>query len=465
MSAKQKTKAKGGGKLVPALCNVFGILLLAVVVALCAPITIPQIAGYQVFNVISGSMEPEIPLGSVIYAKPVEPSTIQEGDVVAFYDGGGVIAHRVTTNRTSLGELVTKGDANEVEDFTPVPYEAVVGVVENSVPELGAFMSIYASTVGKVYLLLTAACGLMLNILASRMRRARREAIVAATAASIASGTSSGSSGRDVSGGDSAQDETQTQKTAKKRSGGTWRKVAAAILIMIFAGSGGVVGYGLWQYSASDALYSAATDKFTKKAGTVAPITVDFKALQKENPDIVGWIYCEGTPINYPVLQGKDNGEYLHNDYTGAYNIDGSIFVDADNTPGFVDSNSIIYGHHMNSGAMFACLEKWADQEFYEEHPVIWLLTPKQDYKVVLFSGHHVSAHSSWYDIYKKPGKDFDRFLEDALAESDFKADIGELNHKARYVQLSTCAYIFDDARYALHGVLVSVASAGGVEK
>ena len=183
---------------------------------------------------------------------------------------------------------------------------------------------------------------------------------------------------------------------------------------------------------------------------------MDFKSLRAKNPDIVGWIYCPDTPINYPVLQGKDNDQYLYTDYTGAYNIDGSIFVDADNTPGFMDSNTIIYGHHMASGSMFAGLERWADQAYYEEHPVVWLLTPEQNYQVVLFSGHHIDAGSSMYDIIKRPGPEMNAFLSEALEKSDFKETSGmKLDPYARYVMLSTCAYLFDGDRYVLHGQLV----------
>ena len=165
----------GGESVLPALCNVLGTLLIVIVIALCVPITVPWLVGYQVYDVISGSMEPEIPVGSVVYVKQADPSTIQIGDVIAYQSESGVVIHRVTTNRTSMGEMVTKGDANNVEDFSPVPYDNVLGRVEMHLPFLGAFMSIYASVAGKVYLLLIAACGVMLNLVAANMRQRRRE--------------------------------------------------------------------------------------------------------------------------------------------------------------------------------------------------------------------------------------------------------------------------------------------------
>ena len=517
--AKDKEKSKSttaqhvkGGGFIPALCNVCGIVLLLAVIGLCVPLAVPNLMGYQVYEVVSGSMEPEIPVGSVIYVDPVDLTQIQEGDIIAFHDGNSIIAHRVTTNRTSLGEFVTKGDANEIEDFDPIPYDAVEGKVQAHIPHLGSFMSIYSSTVGKVYLVLTAACGVMLNLLASRIRDRRRRVALerelrmeqAQQAIDAAERSREGilreADGSDGLGGSSRTYRNRAPheadiarlaavsgaeaglKPAPKRSGfgDIVRRALIAVLAVVFLGSAGVIGYVTYQYSKSDALYSKTSETYASK-GDAAPITIDFDSLCAENPDIVGWIYCEGTAINYPVLHGKDNDQYLYTDYTGSYNIDGSIFVDSDNRPGFADSNTIIYGHHMNSGSMFACLEDWGDQAFYEEHPEVWLLTPTQDYRIVLFAGHHVNAYSENYDIISQPGPELDSFLETALRESDFNAHatmiatsdgaVKSVDTSAKiqlnplqdhYVMLSTCAYVFDNARYALHGVLAPAPSAGG---
>lgn len=74
--------------------------------------------------------------------------------------------------------------------------------------------------------------------------------------------------------------------------------------------------------------------------------TVDFAALTEINPDIVAWIYIEGTEINYPVVQGIDNQYYLKHLFNGKWNSSGCIFLDSRNTPDFSDRRSIIYGHH-----------------------------------------------------------------------------------------------------------------------
>lgn len=153
----------------PKFCRVAGIALLAIVIGLCLPITLPRLFGYQIYEVVSGSMEPEIPVGSVLYVKSVEPAKIEENDVIAYKDADDVVAHRVVYNRSTTGEFVTKGDANNTEDREPIPYDAVIGKVDLHLPFFGMAMTVYSSVMGKVYLLLTAGCGLMLCMLASRM--------------------------------------------------------------------------------------------------------------------------------------------------------------------------------------------------------------------------------------------------------------------------------------------------------
>lgn len=488
--------AKGGGAL-PALCNVLGALMLVVAVGLFATLMVPPLLGYQLFDMANGSMEPELPVGSAVYVKYADPIDVQEDEVIAYHADESVVMHRVVINNASSGEFVTKGDANTAEDPAPVQYEAVVGRVEAHVPMVGAFIGVFESIAGKVYLLLVAACGVMLNMVASRMRTSRRKKTLGQGQAAAYAGQYPRHSAQ----------RSSDYARPTSRIGSIVRGVLMAVLAVAFVGSAGVIAYVNWQYHESDSLYGEAIDKYLDPVGadgkgidvgssdddTKPPITIDFEALCAANPDVVGWIYCPGTVINYPVLQGKDNDQYLDHDYTGGYNIDGSIFVDCDNARGFADSNTIVYGHHMNSGSMFATLENWADQAYYEKHPIMWLLTPTQDYKIMLFSSHHVNAYSTMYQIIHEPGEELAALLGEALVESSLHAkaqldstlnklatmkgielDKIQVNEDApfvlvdadsRYVMLSTCAYLFDDDRYVLHGKLVPVKTAGGKAK
>lgn len=153
-----------------AAVRIVGTFLLILVVAVCIPLTIPRFLGYQIYTVISGSMEPEIPVGSLVYIRAMEPENAQEGDVVAFYgarDSASIITHRVVENRVFMGELITKGDANREEDMNPVPYENFIGRVEHSFPGAGTFAELFTSHMGKITAGGLIAAAILLHLLAN----------------------------------------------------------------------------------------------------------------------------------------------------------------------------------------------------------------------------------------------------------------------------------------------------------
>ena len=147
-----------------------GTLILIGGIAAFLPLTVPRLMGYEIYEVVSGSMEPEIPVGSVIYVKAVQPQEVEAGDVIAFHKDGSVITHRVEENRYVEGEFVTKGDANREEDMEPVAYSGLIGKVERHIPVLGILMSLLASNTGKLYAVLLAVCGVMFHMLAAILR-------------------------------------------------------------------------------------------------------------------------------------------------------------------------------------------------------------------------------------------------------------------------------------------------------
>ena len=193
-----------------------------------------------------------------------------------------------------------------------------------------------------------------------------------------------------------------------------------------------------------------------------APIEVDFERLKAFNPEIIGWIYCEDTVINYPIAQANDNDFYIDHSYDRRSNPCGALFAECTNRRDFADSNTIVYGHHLIDGSMFASLEKWIDQDYFDEHAVMWILTPERDYRVELFSAYYISALSDAYTVFQGPSPELDEYLAKARQNSEVQSDV-ELDGEAKYVMLSTCAYVFSLARSVIHGKMVPVDSAGGV--
>lgn len=185
------------------------------------------------------------------------------------------------------------------------------------------------------------------------------------------------------------------------------------------------------------------------------PLRVDFDVLQEENPDIVGWLYCKDTPINYPVVQGEDNQYYVHHMTDGTSNAGGAIFLDFRNSSGFQDWNSVIYGHNMRNKSMFGSLENYKQQSYYDEHPVIWLLTRECAYRINLYAGFVTAADSESYTMYQSE-EELNAYLDSVAAKSTFTSWMGrEMVHNI--VTLSTCSYEYNSARYVLIGSPVSI--------
>ena len=199
-------------------------------------------------------------------------------------------------------------------------------------------------------------------------------------------------------------------------------------------------------------------ETFTLPADVTLP-TVDFDSLREINSNVVGWIILEGTQINYPVVHGDTNYQYLHHLFDGTFNPSGSIFVDAYNAPGFREPNTIIYGHHMNDGQMFAALEFYRSQQFFDENPYIFLLTPERDYVIKVFSGFVADPHQStvsWRYRFQDED-DVGEWLTYTQGRSEVVSNM-EVLPSHRFVTLSTCNFDFWDARYVVVGRLMPIA-------
>ena len=169
-----KKKKARGGKVIPALCNIAGTILILAVIAMTLPAVLPKaIKGWEAYNITSGSMTPTIPVGSVVYVETVSGEDlprIEADEIIAYMENGELTVHRVISNHVVEGEFITKGDYNEENDPMPVPYSNVMGKVVRHYRYLGDLMTIYMSTAGKINLLIFAICGALLNILAGRLR-------------------------------------------------------------------------------------------------------------------------------------------------------------------------------------------------------------------------------------------------------------------------------------------------------
>ena len=190
----------------------------------------------------------------------------------------------------------------------------------------------------------------------------------------------------------------------------------------------------------------------TQENEDILPISVDFSVLKQENEDIVGWLYLENSPINYPVVQSNDNDYYLRRLVNGEYNIAGSLFMDYRNDSNLEDNNTIIYGHNMKNNTMFGSLQEYKNQNYYDNHKVMYYFTPEKNYIIELFTGYTISVESDIYDLSIIDSSK----LEELISKSDFESNT-KVTEEDKIITLSTCAYEYDGARYVVMGVLKEI--------
>ncbi|MBO7449618.1 MAG: class B sortase [Clostridiales bacterium] len=147
--------------------------------------------------------------------------------------------------------------------------------------------------------------------------------------------------------------------------------------------------------------------------------------------DMVGWITVDDTNIDYPIMQGVDNSQYLNLDPYGVYSLSGSIFLDCRNAPDFEDPYSIIYGHHMEYGVMFGALDDFLDADYLNAHKTGELLVGREGKVVNKLELFYAMKTDAKEDMVFDPDH-FDE-LRQFLESQGFKRD-------NRILCLSTCA-------------------------
>lgn len=165
---------------------------------------------------------------------------------------------------------------------------------------------------------------------------------------------------------------------------------------------------------------------------------VDWDELMKVNEDIIAWIQIPALELSYPILQGEDNDYYLHHDMHKEELFAGSIFLDAENDPDFLNYNSIIYGHNMRDGSMFAKLKDLQNKEVLKSCPYFWILTPKRNMLYQIFSVHTAVTGSETYTIQFGSAEKYAKWVENMTAQSVYS--LKKYRQTGKIVTLSTCA-------------------------
>lgn len=181
---------------------------------------------------------------------------------------------------------------------------------------------------------------------------------------------------------------------------------------------------------------------------------IDFAALQAVNEEIVAWIYIPNTKIDYPVVQGEDNDYYLTRGASNEENRAGAIFMDYRNNADFSDPNTLIYGHRMNDGSMFADLHQFEDEAFLQENRNIYLYLPDGRVLVYdIFGAGVVNDGDDAYTISFADDAAFEEYLTKMKNRSASSFEM-ELSPQDRIITLSTCVRGQETSRYIVQAKL-----------
>ena len=142
-------------------------------------------------------------------------------------------------------------------------------------------------------------------------------------------------------------------------------------------------GYCLWD--SATVAYGALVTPQLRRAKP-EPGSPTLAELQAQNPDVCGWLTLDGTHIDYPVVQGADDLEYVNKAADGSFALSGAVFLSAANRADFSDAYNLLYGHHMENGAMFGDLTQFSESEYFADHTTGTLYTEGASYELQVFA-------------------------------------------------------------------------------
>lgn len=186
---------------------------------------------------------------------------------------------------------------------------------------------------------------------------------------------------------------------------------------------------------------------------------IDFTSLKEKNPDIYAWIKIPGTSVDYAVLQSDDEPEdyYLNHNLDGKYEFAGSIYSQMLNSKDFTDPNTILYGHNMNNGSMFASLHKFRNKEFFDNNKYIYIYTPGHILTYEIYSAYRFDSRHILYAYDLNNKEIFREYVE--MTKNPKSAIVNvrsetQVTADDRIITLSTCI-TNDNYRYLVQGVLI----------
>ncbi|MGE7933687.1 class B sortase [Viridibacillus arvi] len=251
-----------------------------------------------------------------------------------------------------------------------------------------------------------------------------------------------------------------TEKTRKKRR--PFQQLTTLFILGVFLFSAYKLGSFAKEYYDNRQVLAEAQaiylDSHKEDINNNGEPRSQFNHLLDINKDIVGWIEVEGTIINYPILQSKDNAYYLHHNYLKEEERAGSIYLDYRNDIREFSKNNVIYGHRMKDGSMFGQLKKYLNQNFYNKHSIILFDTLYGSYELEIFAAYKTTTDFYYIQTDFSSDEDFLSLIDEIQNKSDIQSDV-EITANDQIITLSTCddGLDGDNGRMVVHAKLKKI--------
>lgn len=242
--------------------------------------------------------------------------------------------------------------------------------------------------------------------------------------------------------------------------------LALVIVLTVFAGT-----FSACKTEKAPDVYNttAPTEATESTDNTSAPQTtevilpvnpINFEELTAINSDLYAWIKIPGTVIDYPVAQSSndDDNYYLHHNYMGNYEFAGTIYSQRHNTKYFVERVTVLYGHNMLDGSMFAGLHDFSDPEFFEKNDTIYIYIPGHILTYQIFAAYEYDDRHIMNSFEFHNDEVYEQYLKDCLNPHYTNSIVREgveLDLNSKLITLSTCTDYNSSMRFLVQGVLV----------
>ena len=179
---------------------------------------------------------------------------------------------------------------------------------------------------------------------------------------------------------------------------------------------------------------------------------MDFRALQEVNEDVFGWIHIPYTQLSYPMVQGEDNEYYLNHTWKKTYSSVGAIFLEQYCSRDLSDFNTIVYGHRMQDGSMFASLRFYNDISHWQKNPKVYVWDNNGGYIYEIFSAYEAGLTDPTYRIGFASDEQKQEFLDFCISKSVIETGITPTVND-QILTLSTCTGRGHDTRWVVQAV------------